>query len=107
MGKHLREDILNLKKPGTPRSLVGSLDIDACLSSETKYACLYWTHHAAQANSGADLLETVYDFLCRHFLHWFEVLAWLGKAYEIVAMLRAIQSAAAHLDSGALQKVFG
>ncbi|KAK1589765.1 uncharacterized protein LY79DRAFT_517222 [Colletotrichum navitas] len=107
MGNHLSENILNLKEPGTSRSMLDFLDIDARLPSETKYACLYWTHHVKQANSGADLLGTVYDFLCRHFLHWLEVLGWLGKAYEIVAMLRAIQAAAAHLDSGALQEFVG
>ncbi|KAK1970749.1 hypothetical protein LY78DRAFT_627386 [Colletotrichum sublineola] len=107
MGNHLRENILNLKRPGTPQSMVDSLDIDACLPSQAKYACLYWTHHAEQADSGAELFGAVYDFLCRHFLHWLEVLGWLGKAYDSLPMLRAIQSAAAHSDGAALQEFVG
>ncbi|KAK2031203.1 hypothetical protein LX32DRAFT_681326 [Colletotrichum zoysiae] len=108
MGDHLQEDILNLKKPGTPQSEVDSSQINACLPPETKYACLYWPHHAEQAGCGAELIATVYDFLCRHFLHWLEVLGWLGKAYEILPMLRAIQSAVAHSDKGgALQDFVG
>ncbi|KAK2013344.1 hypothetical protein LZ32DRAFT_557994 [Colletotrichum eremochloae] len=107
MGNHLRENILNLKRPGTPQSMVDSLDIDACLPSQAKYACLYWTHHAEQADSGAELFGAVYDFLCRHFLHWLQVLGWLGKAYDSLPMLRAIQSAAAHSDGAALQEFVG
>ncbi|KAK2002306.1 WD40 repeat-like protein [Colletotrichum falcatum] len=106
MRNHLQEDILDLKVPGTPPSKVNSLDDDR-LPPQVKYACLYWAHHAGQAGSGADLLGTVYDFLCRHFLHWLEVLGWLGKAYETLPMLRAIQSAAADSDAGALQEFIG
>ncbi|KAK1984140.1 WD40-repeat-containing domain protein [Colletotrichum cereale] len=104
MGGHLRENILSLKAPGTPQSVVDSSDIDACLPSQAKYACLYWTHHVEQAESGAELTRPVYNFLCRHFLHWLEVLGWLGRAYDSVLMLQAIQSIVAHTDGGALQE---
>ncbi|KZL64331.1 hypothetical protein CI238_03823 [Colletotrichum incanum] len=95
MRDHLREDILDLKAPGTPRSIVESLDIDGCLPSQVRYACLYWAHHAEQAGSVAELIGPVYDFLFRHLLHWLEVLGWIGRAYESLPVLRAIRSVVA------------
>ncbi|GKT86188.1 vegetative incompatibility protein HET-E-1 [Colletotrichum tofieldiae] len=95
MREHLREDVLDLKAPGTPQSTVDSLDIDGCLPSQTRYACLYWVHHVEQADSVAELIGPVYDFLSRHFLHWLEVLGWIGRAFESLPMLRALQSVVA------------
>ncbi|KAK2061017.1 hypothetical protein LY76DRAFT_389202 [Colletotrichum caudatum] len=55
MGDHLREDILNLKKPGNPPCPRWTLreSMLGCHQKPSMPACLYRAHRAEQSNSGS------------------------------------------------------
>jgi hypothetical protein len=57
------------------------------LPSALPYACKFWIEHVCFISNGMnDILDRIYQFLCRHLLHWMEVLAIL-KCHDL-----AIQS---------------
>ncbi|RYP23466.1 hypothetical protein DL767_008823 [Monosporascus sp. MG133] len=69
---YLREDICDLKMPGTARADVEQAIINSRLPAEIRHP--------------------VYSFLKQHLLHWFEALSLLGKISEAVAMIRSLQA---------------
>ena len=51
LSSHLKEDICDLKMPGTARADVELAVIDAHLPADVRYACLYWVHHVVQSRT--------------------------------------------------------
>ncbi|KAI8630397.1 purine and uridine phosphorylase [Xylariaceae sp. FL1651] len=82
MNDTLRKDICDIQWPGTPTSSIDPETIGEKLASEVQYASQYWVYHVQQAGERLFDDGPVHDFLRQHFLHWFEVLALLGKASE-------------------------
>lgn len=87
----LSENICSLRIPGTRRSTINPQQIDACLSSELQYACLYWVHHRAAVDARPDDTKKVHDFLTKHFLHWLETMSLMGRAMESHGMLKSLR----------------
>ncbi|KAJ4129475.1 hypothetical protein NW765_016348 [Fusarium oxysporum] len=61
MRNTLGENICSVRSPGTHRSNINAQQIDACLSSELKYACLYWMHHRAANGQDQNLSSFMTD----------------------------------------------
>ncbi|KAF5128340.1 Vegetative incompatibility protein HET-E-1 [Metarhizium anisopliae] len=90
--KCLKKNICDVRNPGTPRSVISAEKISAYLPQAVQYACLYWVYHMEKANIYiADGAET-HGFLIRHFLHWIEGLALIGRASDSLSLVATLQS---------------
>ncbi|PWI65022.1 hypothetical protein PCL_07434 [Purpureocillium lilacinum] len=87
----LRQDICDIKAPGTPRSAVEQHRIDASIPPEVQYASLYWVYHLREGGDPACHCEPVISFLKRHFLHWMESLSLIGRSRESVHLIGALK----------------
>jgi hypothetical protein len=90
MTKTLKKDICGINDPGVLVKDVGVELIDAYVPPSLRYACLYWGQHVQQSQHSPMLLVSVHSFMHEHLLHWFEVLALIGKltdGIETVALL--------------------
>lgn len=89
---NLKSDICDLKVPSTPTSVIPRSIVNAHLSPELQYACLYLVSHARQ--SGTQLVDggPVTKFLLRHFLHWLEALSLMGRTREIIGFINVLHT---------------
>jgi hypothetical protein len=87
----LRQDICAVSKPGTRRRDVDTRLINDHIKPDLAYACRYWLYHQVRSGEALDDSHQIYEFLTRHFLYWFEAMAWLGKAYEILPLLKQLK----------------
>lgn len=87
----LKQDLCNIKAPGTPRSTVESRIINACLPAEVQYACLYWVYHIREAGSRIADGRKEWRFLTSHLLHWIEALSLMGRALESLSLIKSLQ----------------
>ena len=92
MLKGLKQDICDLKAPGTLCSSVPQETISTYLPPEMQYSCLYWVTHLQQADARISDADEVYHFLTCHLLHWMEALSLIGRASEIRRLIRILQS---------------
>ncbi|TQW01422.1 vegetative incompatibility protein HET-E-1 [Cordyceps javanica] len=90
----LQKDLCNIEFPGTPRSDVSIETINSALPPELQYACLHWVYHLEKANTHLSDDADAYAFLTKHFLHWLEALALMGRASDSICFLRTLQSQA-------------
>ncbi|CEJ83110.1 hypothetical protein VHEMI03137 [[Torrubiella] hemipterigena] len=88
----LKQDICEIKAPGTPRSAISSQRIDTYLPPGVQYACLYWVHHVEKADTFIADGTKPHEFLILHFLHWIEALALIGRATESLSLIKTLQS---------------
>lgn len=90
----LGQDVCRLGAPGIDRSDIDSRLVDDCLPPAVQYACLYWVHHlqAADAPNDADGYQPVLEFLECHFLHWLEALSLMGRIWEVIHLVKTLQS---------------
>ncbi|KAJ6087603.1 hypothetical protein N7467_006517 [Penicillium canescens] len=77
----------NMSKKQAPGTTVSEASADEFLSPEVQYACLYWILHLRKALIKDCDLERVRIILEKHFLHWIEVLSWMGKISEAISSL--------------------
>ncbi len=88
----LKKDICNIKSPGTARSDISSEVLKRYVSPELQYACQYWVYHFEQAEIAVSDGTDASVFLQKHFLHWMEALALIGKAAESLGFLIKLRS---------------
>ena len=88
----LRENICNLTYPGQPRGEVDSTIVNQHLSPALQYACKYWVYHAQLSQTQIRDSDEVHKFLKKHFLHWLEALALIGRISEVIGQLCVLQS---------------
>lgn len=100
MSNHLREDICDLRAPGSLTSAVTRDRLDRCLPAELRYACRYWIPHIERGKLQARDDHPIHAFLRKHLLHWLEALSLLGKLSEA---LTGITSLVAHTLVGQTQ----
>lgn len=93
--KGLRQNMCNLRMPGTLRSEIDNQVIDNALSPEVRYACRYWVHHLEQSEGRIRDGDLVHAFLQRYFLYWLEALSLMREASESIHMINSLQS---HVD---------
>ncbi|EGR44620.1 uncharacterized protein TRIREDRAFT_70028, partial [Trichoderma reesei QM6a] len=101
----LKENLCNLKSPGTHRSEVDDETIRTSISEEAKYACRFWAYHLKRC--GLQLIDgdNWHLFLSSRFLHWLEALSLLGRFSEIMPLIRELE-AIIHPTDGAQVKAF-
>ncbi|EJP61379.1 WD40 repeat-like domain-containing protein [Beauveria bassiana ARSEF 2860] len=88
----LKQDLCHIGAPGTPRSAISTEKVNDNLAPELQYACSHWIYHLQQAGTElSDGMEAHY-FLARHFLHWIEALALLGKVIDSLGLIKTLQS---------------
>ncbi|KAL7948153.1 hypothetical protein V8C42DRAFT_275523 [Trichoderma barbatum] len=88
---NLKSDICNLELPGISTADIPRARIDAQLSPELQYACLYWVSHVQQSETRLVDGGPVASFLLCHFLHWLEALSLMGRTREILGFIKALQ----------------
>ncbi|KAH7034501.1 uncharacterized protein B0I36DRAFT_81660 [Microdochium trichocladiopsis] len=88
MAARLRENICGMSYPGMRRSAVDSQRIAEVLPREVQYACRFWAHHWTASSCGENDGMAVYGFFKEHLLHWVEAMSLLGRAREVIGMLR-------------------
>lgn len=89
---HLKRDICGLEKPGKMRIEVDSDIIYTRLPIHVRYACQYWVHHLEQSHSYIRDGDDTHLFLIHHFLHWLEVLSFIGKISMSISLISTLQS---------------
>jgi hypothetical protein len=92
MSEHLKRDICNLRSPGALAIEVQGNHITKCLPKELQYACRYWVEHLRRSRVCFDDIVQVHHFLQKHFLHWLEALALIGKISDGAVLLSALES---------------
>jgi hypothetical protein len=92
MSEHLKRDICGLHSPGALATEVHGDQITKCLPKELQYACRYWVEHLRQSEARLGHSVQVRQFLQKHFLHWLEALALMGKISDGAVMLSALES---------------
>ncbi|KAF6802795.1 vegetative incompatibility protein het-e-1, partial [Colletotrichum musicola] len=73
----LKRDICGLQKLDMSKDDIDQEVIKTHIPADLEYACLYWVYHLQR--SGWPEGDDIYAFLSKHFLHWLEALALLGR----------------------------
>ena len=89
---NLKRDICTCSNPGVYRKSVKKAQIDAAISVELAYACRYWVSHLGHSQRGLMDKDLVHNFLNAHFLHWLEVLSWLGSLSSAIFSMSVLRS---------------
>lgn len=95
MSPILRRDIYNLRAPGISIDQVKQPDPDPLAA--VRYSCLYWVDHLLDSNtagnSNNDLKDngSVYKFLSRSFIYWFEALSLIRSLPNGIVMIRKLE----------------
>ncbi len=87
MEDNLKEDMCDLREPG---SLIHSVDaalIDSKFPPHVRYTCFYWVHHVQCGGDAMHFAKKITSFLGEHFLHWLEALSLLRKFGDGVIMM--------------------
>jgi hypothetical protein len=92
MSNILKENICDLKSPGTLLAEIDRKIIDDSLPAEVQYACSYWVYHLEQSGSQISDQGSVDIFLSDHFLHWLEALSLMGRLHESIAMISTLRN---------------
>ena len=90
MSKHLRRDMCNLQYPGARTADLSQNEVARHIPPHVQYACRFWVYHCQR--SDVDIVSScdVETFFCKHFLHWLESLALLGRVSNAVDMVHAL-----------------
>ncbi|GCB21817.1 vegetative incompatibility protein HET-E-1 [Aspergillus awamori] len=91
MGNQLKENVCDLASYGTQRKNIDAEVIDQHLPADVQYSCHYWVHHLQQSQGRISDTE-ILSFLKKHFTHWLEALALMGRIFEGVEMINILQS---------------
>ena len=92
MERLLKQDICELKRPGTLRSDVKISTIEAFIPPELRYSCEYWVYHLQSTDPSMIDSVKVGRFIARHFLHWLEALSLLNKARESLKLIKKLNT---------------
>ena len=92
MSDSLKQDICRQRAPGTPVASIESSQIEQCIPSEVKYACLYWIQHLQRSDIRLHDNKEVHKFIKVHLLHWLEALGWMGKASEGIRAILSLEA---------------
>jgi len=74
----LKEDVCGVGALGTRRKSVEQTRIAKAIPEAVAYACCYWAQHSIASREDITDNRVVHDFLRHRFLHWMEVMSWLG-----------------------------
>jgi hypothetical protein len=92
MSKHLRRDMCSLAEPGARMADLSRAKVDKHIQAHVQYACRFWVYHCQRSDIDTGSCCDVEAFFHKHFLHWLEVLALLGRVSDAVDMVHALES---------------
>ncbi|PQE18240.1 vegetative incompatibility het-e-1 protein [Rutstroemia sp. NJR-2017a BBW] len=92
MSTFLKQDVCGQEAPGTLVTDVERIQIEKCIPSEVRYACIYWIQHLQKGGTQLQDNDQVYQFLQVHLLHWLEALSWIGKISEGIVVISSLES---------------
>lgn len=92
MSKYLKQDICDLRHPGTSVADVKKCTVETFLPQDVQYACKYWFHHLQESQIDLHDDGEVHTFLRKHLLHWIEALSLMGNLSEGIVMVRVLES---------------
>ncbi|KAM0699270.1 hypothetical protein Q7P36_001317 [Cladosporium allicinum] len=98
----LHRDICKVSKPGMKRLKVDSRVIDSNIEPDLAYSCRHWSSHLEGSGAILDDHHQAFSFLTQHFLCWFEAMAWLGRASEVIHVIMRLKLLVAANDSANL-----
>lgn len=101
----LREDIYQLHDPGAKRSDIPGERLSSTITPALAYACKHWVHHLVKSGQTLDEHHKASDFLLRYFIFWFEVMAWLGNAYEAQRIIEELQDSSKVSEMARFQSI--
>lgn len=84
----LQKNICQLENDDITPSKIDN--IDEHISSELKYACVFWIKHLQDGNLPLDE-DLIYGFFSKHFLHWLEVMSILGLSDDALGHIANLQ----------------
>ena len=88
----LKRDICDLGSSDIPISGIEPGQLDKCLPTELRYACLHWTSHVTQSDMLLADHGEVHAFLLEHLLHWLEALSLIRKLPESIRAITSLES---------------
>ncbi|KAH7113283.1 hypothetical protein B0J11DRAFT_595576 [Dendryphion nanum] len=103
MSAQLKQDICDLKAPGSRSADLSESQLEQNLSPATQYACLSWFFHFQNSGQRLSDEDHVHNFLTTYFLFWLESLAWMRHVSEAIYVLITLESQAEEDDSARLQ----
>ena len=92
LSKDLKRDMCNFRHPGTIASEVESHVVESCIPLDVQYACRNWVYHLWQSNTVPCDNDQVHWFFQYHFLHWLEVLSFMGNMSDSIHLMRALET---------------
>jgi len=87
MSSCLRQDICDLRRPGTRVGDVYRLNLNKNVPFTVQYACRYWVYHLKRSDVDPQEHRSIVEVFEAQFLFWLEILALIGQLADRIAML--------------------
>ncbi|KAF1972832.1 hypothetical protein BU23DRAFT_641716 [Bimuria novae-zelandiae CBS 107.79] len=94
MSKHLRRDMCSLKDPRARIADLSRTEVDRHIQAHVQYACRFWVYHCRRSDVDTGSCYNIEAFFHKHFLHWLESLALLGRVSDAVDIVHALDTSA-------------
>ena len=88
----LRQDICDLRRPGTRVSDVHRSDVNKNVPFAVQYACRYWVYHLERSDVDPQEHHGIAEFFEARFLFWLEALALMGRLADGIAILQRLET---------------
>ncbi|KAL2361545.1 hypothetical protein RJZ56_005577 [Blastomyces dermatitidis] len=92
MSKHLKQDMCDLRHPGTSVADVEKSTVEKFLPQSVQYACKHWIRHLDKSQTKLIDNGEVHILLQKHLLHWIEGLSLMGIISDGIVMVRLLET---------------
>ena len=92
MSSCLRQDMDDLRRPGTRVGDVLRSDVNKNVPFAVQYACRYWVYHLERSDVDPQEHRGVAEFFETRFLFWVEALALIGRLADGITMVRVLET---------------
>jgi len=98
LSKVLKEDICNLKHPGSRAAATDANLINQHITGDIRYALRYWVRHLESSSTENEHILAdngiVHSFFQHSFLYWLEALSLIGALPESIGMILKLRELA-------------
>ena len=92
MSSCLRQDMCDLRRPGTRVGDVRRSDVNKSIPFAVQYACRYWVYHLDWSDVDPQEHRGITEFFEARFLFWLEALALIGRLADGIAMIQLLET---------------
>ncbi|KAK3304826.1 uncharacterized protein B0T15DRAFT_537707 [Chaetomium strumarium] len=92
MSSCLRQDMCDLRRPGTRVTDVLRSEVNKNIPFAVQYACRYWVYHLERSEVDPQEHRGIAEFFEARFLFWLETLALIGRLADGIAMLQLLET---------------